>query len=52
MITYTDSNMGERIPRLPMQGWNDLVILFTTDAVLMKLLFGTSNQHLQWVNKV
>ena len=50
ILTYTDSKKIEHMIRLTPRGWNELMIFSTTDAVLMKLLFGTLNQNLQGVN--
>ena len=51
-LSYTEAKKMERAPRLPTWRFEDTMMLFTTYALFLEMLFGQNNQHLQGLNAV
>ena len=49
-VTVADLKKAERTPRLPPLRWEDLVLLMTTYALFLEILFTSNNEHLKGLN--
>ena len=51
-VTVADLQRAEREPRLPPQRYEELIMLLTTYALFLEMLFGAMNAHLRGVNAI
>ena len=51
-VTTGDLKAAEKRPIMPPLGWENVLILFTTWALLLDMLFTEHNAHLQGLNSV
>ena len=51
-VTTADYKAAEKAPRMPPLRWDEVCTLFTTWALLLKMLFGEKNAHLLDLNVV
>ena len=51
-VTTGDLKAAEKRPRMPPLGWENVLILFTTWALLLDMLFTEQNAHLQGLNSM
>lgn len=51
-VTTGDLEAAEKRPRMPPLGWGNVLILFTTRALLLDMLFTEHNAHLQGLNSM
>ena len=49
-VTVADLKKAERAPRLPPVRWEELLMLLTTYALFLEMLFTSKNEHLCGVN--
>ena len=47
-----DCKAAEKAPRMPPLRWDEVCTLFTTWALLLKMLFGKNNAHLHCLNAI
>jgi hypothetical protein len=51
-VTTGDLKAAARKPRMPPTRWEEVLMLLTTWALLLEMLFGERNQHLQGINAI
>ena len=51
-VTTADYKAAEIAPRLPPLRWDEVCMLFTTWALMLKMLFGERNAHLLGLNSI
>ena len=51
-VTTADYKAAEKAPRMPPLRWDEVCLLFTTWALMLKMLFGKRNAHLLGLNSI
>ena len=51
-VTTADYKAAEKAPRMPPLRWDEVCLLFTTWALMLKMLFGERNAHLLGLNSI
>ena len=51
-LTYSNANKAAKAPRLPPQTYKTMLMLLTTYALFIKMLFGKRNAHLRDINTI
>ena len=51
-LTYSEAKKAAKAPRIPPQTYESTLMLLTTYALFIEMLFGGNNAHLRGINVI